>query len=203
MQSYQDIRDQSQDLLRRNVIRVAEHLLETQGAEAVTVRRVAQQLTCSTTVLYNLFGSKDGLSNALYLEGCHLMHAALAAVANDDDPQRYLAALAWAYWDFAFQYPHYYTLMFSGALPEFKPEPANLHDVTTAIGLVVAVLERYRQQGVLEIDDPVQIATQIWIALHGVIHLFFAGHLGQREAAKVMYTRMITTMIQALTIVRP
>ncbi|GAB4115448.1 MAG: hypothetical protein Fur005_43200 [Roseiflexaceae bacterium] len=198
MPRYSDLRDHNQEVLRRSVVAAAEELLLHHGAEAVTVRRVAQQLDCSTTVIYNLFGSKDGLANALYLEGCHRMQAALAAVVPSSDPRRTVEQLAWAYWEFAHNNPAYYTLMFSGAIPEFKPDPTSMHDLQTAIGLSVAILETYRQQGVLAIDDSVQVAMMIWTALHGVVQLFFAGHLGDAVAARALYARSITMVLHYL-----
>lgn len=198
LQTYRDVRDQQQEALRRSVVLAAEQLLVSEGAQAVTVRRVAQQLGCSTTVLYNLFGSKDGLGNALYLEGCRLLHERLAEVAPADEPLRYLTALAWAYWDFAQQHRPYYTLMFSGALPEFKPDPASVQQVGTAIGLVVGTLEEFRARGALADADATATATMLWAALHGVVHLFFAGHLGDISAARAVYERTATTLLGAL-----
>lgn len=198
MQRYSVVRDQNQETLRRSVVAAADQLLLEHGASAVTVRRVAQQLDCSTTVIYNLFGSKDGLANALYVRGCEMMHGALAAVTADADPARYLPALAWAYWEFAQHHSHYYTLMFSGALPDFKPNPASIHDMATAIGLLVAVLDSYHQRGLLTIDDPPTVATTMWAALHGVVQLFFANHLGDLAAAEVIYTRMVATIVGSL-----
>ena len=198
MSTYSAVRDQNQEALRRTVVTAAEHLLTTRGPEAVTVRRVAQQLDCSTTVIYNLFGSKDGLANALYLQGCHLLHAALAAVPQHAEPARYLTALAWAYWDFAQQNPQYYAMMFSGALPDFKPDVASLDDFKTAINLVVVALERYRQEGALAIDDPYLVAKMIWAAMHGVVHLFLAGNLEDPAVARALYDRMIATVLRAL-----
>lgn len=198
MQTYSAIRDQNHEALRRSVIAAAEHLLTAHGAEAVTVRRVAQQLDCSTTVIYNLFGNKDGLANALYLRGCEQLHAALAAVRQQAEPASYLTALAWAYWDFAQQNPQYYAMMFSGALPDFKPDTTSLDDFKMAINLVVAALERYQQAGLLVLDDPHLVAKMIWAAMHGVVHLFLAGNLDDPAVARALYERMITTVLGAL-----
>jgi AcrR family transcriptional regulator len=198
MQPYSAVRDQNQEALRRSVIAAAAGLLREGGAEAVTVRRVAQALGCSTTVIYHLFGSKDGLSNALYQQGCQLLYAALAAVAPRASPAGHMADLAWAYWEFARRHPHYYALMFSGALPQFKPDPASIQDVATAIGLLAAVLDGYRADGTMAIDDTAQTATMLWAALHGVIQLGFAGHLGDQAAAQAIYARTIAMLVAAL-----
>jgi AcrR family transcriptional regulator len=198
MQTYSMVRDHNQEVLRKTVVGAAEHVLLAEDASAVTVRRVAQQLGCSTTVIYNLFGSKDGLANALYQQGCQYLYTALAQVASDTTPRTYLTALAWAYWDFAQQNPQYYKLMFHGTLPDFRPTEASLHDVATAIGLVVDVLRRYRHDGLLLSDDVMQVAQMLWAALHGVIHLFFGGHFGSIEAARTIYAHTATTLIDTL-----
>ncbi|GAB4215834.1 MAG: TetR/AcrR family transcriptional regulator [Roseiflexaceae bacterium] len=196
--TYSAVRDQNQETLRRTVVAAAERVLLEHGAEAVTVRRIAQQLDCSTTVIYNLFGSKDGLSNALYQEGCRLLHELLAAVPTQDNPAAYLRDLAWTYWEFARRHARYYTLMFSGALPQFKPDPVSLQDVATAIGLLVGVLDRYRDQGLLAADNTGEIAMMLWSALHGVIHLGFAGHWGDAAIERAVYERTLTTLIGAV-----
>lgn len=198
MPTYSEVRDQNQETLRRTVVAAAERVLLEHNAEAVTVRRIAQQLDCSTTVIYNLFGSKDGLSNALYQEGCRLLHADLAAVPPQAEPRAYLTGLAWAFWEFAQQHPQYYALMFAGALPQFKPDAASIQDVATAIGLLVAVLERYREAGRLRADDTAQTAKMLWAALHGVIHLRFAGHLPDIAEARSLYAYTVTILVEAL-----
>jgi AcrR family transcriptional regulator len=200
MQTYTMVRDHHQEVLRKTVVNAAEQVLLTEDAPAVTVRRVAAQLGCSTTVIYNVFGSKDGLANALYQQGCQYLYATLARVASDTAPREYLLALAWAYWDFAQQNPQYYKLMFHGTLPEFTPTAASLHDVATAIGLVVDALQRYQQAELLRSDDVMPIAQMVWAALHGVIHLFFAGHFGNLEAAQAIYAQTATTLIHALLV---
>lgn len=198
MQSYSAARDQNQELLRRTVVAAAERVLLGQGPEAVTVRRIAQELDCSTTVIYNLFGSKDGLSNALYQEGCRLLHAALAGVPSQAETHGYLEALAWAFWEFAHQHPQFYALMFAGALPQFKPDAASIQDVATAIGLLVAVLDGYLQAGLLHTEDTAQTAKMLWASLHGVIHLRFAGHLADEVEARSLYAYTVTTLVEAL-----
>jgi len=201
MPTYSAIRDQNQETLRRAVVAAADQLLRAHGAEAVTVRRIAQQLDCSTTVIYNLFGSKDGLANMLYREGCHLLHATLAAVPPHPDPARYLQDLAWGYRAFADQYPHYYRLMFSGSLPQFTPDPTSMQDVATAMALLLEVLERYTALGVLRCQDAPQTAMMLWGALHGVIQLGFAGHLGDAATSRAIYAHTVATLVTALLLV--
>src|SRR5579872_7259824 len=65
--------------LRQGMLDAATRLLTEEGPAALTVRRVAESVNCSTTLLYSLFGGKDGLSNALYLEGFARLKVEFAA----------------------------------------------------------------------------------------------------------------------------
>ena len=57
------------DELRQRVLDVACRLLMNAGPESLTVRRIAAEADCPTTVIYTMFGGKEGLAEALYLEG--------------------------------------------------------------------------------------------------------------------------------------
>src|ERR1700741_3796419 len=79
-----DFRQEQEGLrsaLRQGMLDAATRLLVEEGAAALTVRKVAEAVNCSTTLLYSLFGGKDGLSNALYLEGFARLKQEYAAYA--------------------------------------------------------------------------------------------------------------------------
>src|ERR1044071_7998227 len=86
-------RTQTRTLLRRNAFEVASRLLMQEGAGPLTVRRIAQELECSTKVIYTLFGNKDGLANELYREGYARLRQTLGQVPRADDPAAYLATI--------------------------------------------------------------------------------------------------------------
>lgn len=58
--TFQQARLQHSDNLRQNIVHAAAALLQEHGPEAVTVRRVAERMECSTKIIYNLFGKKKG-----------------------------------------------------------------------------------------------------------------------------------------------
>jgi AcrR family transcriptional regulator len=111
----------SQDELRVRLLDVASHLLQTQGAESLSMRRIATEAGCSTTVIYTMFGSKEGLAEALYLEGFERFRRRLEALPPRKDPLEYLTALGPAYREACLSEPGYYSLMFEKAIPGFEP----------------------------------------------------------------------------------
>src|SRR5262245_63011225 len=82
--THQQARAQTREMLRRNAVDTASQILMHEGAGAITVRRIAQELDCSTKVIYTLFGSKEGLANELYREGFERLRYALGQVPLAD-----------------------------------------------------------------------------------------------------------------------
>lgn len=196
--TYQQTREQGRDLLRRNVIETASRLLVQEGPDALTVRRIAQELDCSTKILYTMFHGKDGVANALYVEGCECLQQELARVPKVDDPTEYLYAMGWAYWNFALENPGYYGVMFGGAIPNFHPSDTSIHMATNAFEMLVEVVQRYMDQGILAKDDAGIIAKTLWASLHGVASLQLLGHFATLEDARDVSNRTIRAVVSSL-----
>jgi AcrR family transcriptional regulator len=68
------------------LLAAAERTVEEEGAGALSVRGVAEEVGTSTRAVYSLFGSKDGLVAALGARMFELLRAGLDALAPTDDP---------------------------------------------------------------------------------------------------------------------
>jgi AcrR family transcriptional regulator len=163
-------------MLRRNAFEVASQLLMHEGAGALTVRRIAQELDCSTKVIYTLFGNKDGLANELYREGYARLRHALGQASHAADPALYLAAVGQAYWEFALANPSYYGVMFGGAIPDFVPDDASMNAMRASLVEIVQMVRQYIDQGSIPAGEPVIITQSFWTLLHGIVSLKLIGH---------------------------
>ncbi len=169
-------RTQTRAILRRNAFEVASQILMREGAGALTVRRIAQELDCSTKVIYTLFGNKDGLANELYREGYARLRQALGQVPHAADPALYLAAIGQAYWEFALANPSYYGVMFGGAIPDFTPDDASMSAMRASLGETVQAVRQCIDQGSIPQSDPVIVIQSLWTLLHGIASLKLIGH---------------------------
>lgn len=194
--THRQIRDYGHELLRRNVVEAADRLLREEGPDALTVRRVAEKLDCSTKIIYTMFKGKDGLAEALYLEGCSGLAQAIARVPKAETPAAYLRAVAVAYWNFALANPGYYMVMFGGAIPHYQPSATSIHTTATAFEVIVEMLQSYRQEQTL--DDLALLTQTLWAALHGVVSLHLLGHLARLEDANVVFERTVDAIIAPL-----
>jgi AcrR family transcriptional regulator len=74
------------DRTAQALLAAAERAVQEQGAGALSVRGVAEEVGTSTRAVYSLFGSKDGLIAALGARMFELLRAGLDALAPTDDP---------------------------------------------------------------------------------------------------------------------
>jgi AcrR family transcriptional regulator len=196
--THQQARAQTREMLRRNAVDAASRILMHEGAGAITVRRIAQELECSTKVIYTLFGSKEGLANELYREGFERLRQALGQVPPAVEPATYLTAIGWAYWEFAIANPSYYGVMFGGAIPDFTPNEANLRAMSATLAVVVGAVQQYMEQGRIAGGDPVIVTQSLWTLLHGIVSLRLAGHFAAPGKGPALLRFSLNTLLTGL-----
>src|SRR5438045_8769349 len=76
---------------RRALIEAAARLIATEGAAALTLRRVADEVGTSTMAIYTHFGGMSELRRAVRQEGFARLAARAARVRETDDPVADLA----------------------------------------------------------------------------------------------------------------
>jgi AcrR family transcriptional regulator len=103
----------------RQIASVARELLETEGPEALSMRRIADRLGIRAPSLYKHVPDKAALEAALIAAGFEELAERFGAAGTAGD----LRAVARAYREWALEHPHLYRLMTQGRLPrERLPE---------------------------------------------------------------------------------
>ena len=172
---------EGRESLRRLLLDTASVVLERHGPEALTMRRIAAEAGCSTSVLYTAFGRKSGIAEALWREGFDRLSAALEAAAGDHPLER-LAAMGRAYRASALANTSYYAVMFQRPIPGFEPSPeayeASLKPLRTLTNTVAECIDA----GIFRAENPEHIAGVLWAATHGAVSLELAGYEGAVDA---------------------
>jgi AcrR family transcriptional regulator len=68
------------------LVDAAERLVQEEGLDALTVRRVATEVGTTTRAVYSLFGAKEGLVVALGQRAFEILGDGLARLPHTDDP---------------------------------------------------------------------------------------------------------------------
>ena len=167
--------------VRRLVLDVASRLLEAEGPEALTMRRIAAEVGCSTSVLYTMFGGKSGVAEGLWREGFERLRQAMKRV-EADDPLGRLTALGHAYRSNAIANRAYYAVMFQRPIPGFEPSAEAYADSLRPLHILVGAVADCLEAGVFRAADPTHVATVLWAAAHGAVSLELAGYEGAADA---------------------
>ncbi|MGV9669123.1 TetR/AcrR family transcriptional regulator [Gordonia sp. NPDC003504] len=160
------------DDLRSRLIDEATRIVADSGVGGLSVRAAAQAAGTSTTAVYSLFGSKDGLTRAVLVRAFEQFAAAQEVATREDDA---VSALGIAYVGWALENPRLYELMFGlstvGIEPSEETEAASARVMAPLRHAVTAAIDA----GVFRPADPATVAASLWAQVHGLSLLLLAG----------------------------
>jgi AcrR family transcriptional regulator len=113
------------DATRAALLAAAERLIDEHGPDAASVRAVADEVGTTTRAVYSVFGSKQGLLEALATRWFEVLNDAIEAVPRTDDPAADLVEVGvQGFRRTALEHPSLYRLVFLRVVPglELGPE---------------------------------------------------------------------------------
>jgi AcrR family transcriptional regulator len=163
-------RTRSEDV-EQALLCAAEAVLVREGLGGVTVRAVATEAGVAPMGVYNRFGSKDGLIEALVMRSFDLLRAAVQG-DGEADPDLRLRQAGRAYRAFALTHPQHYQLIFgTRQLHISQSNPEVEEHARAAFEALVAHVVYGQSAGAIRPGDPVDLAQQIWSTVHGAVML--------------------------------
>jgi AcrR family transcriptional regulator len=128
---------------RAALLAAAERLIDEEGPDAAGVRRVADEVGTSTRAVYSVFGSKQGLLEALATRFFEELQAATDAIPLTDDPAVDLVNAAMNAWRrTVLKHPSLYRLVFLRLVPDLELGPEFGQVAYGALGQLQALVER-------------------------------------------------------------
>jgi AcrR family transcriptional regulator len=175
----------------------ASEILESEGPDGLSVRRIAAAAGVAPMGVYNHFESKFGIIEALYIQGFERLAAAMQDIAQIPDPSEALLEGARRYRALALAHPMAYQLMFLRAVPGFEASDFAIGECTGAYEHLVNAVERAMRAGVIAEGDPTETAQLIWAAIHGWVSLELV-RLGFVEDRDAGYDRLCEALLRGL-----
>ncbi len=161
--------------VRSALLTAAVHLLETEGPDALSVRRIAAEAHVAPMGVYNHFDGKHGVIEALWVDGFERLRSTLDSLREVDDPGVALIEGFRRYRSLARAHPMAYRLMFLDAVPGFEPTAEATWTAALSFESLVAVVQRAMEAGAVVAGDAVQMAQVVWAAVHGWVSLELDG----------------------------
>jgi AcrR family transcriptional regulator len=163
------------------------------------MRRLAAALGCTTTVLYTMFASKQGLIDAMYREGFDRLTARMRAIPRDAPPAERLRLSGLAYRENALSSPQLYQLTFGAAAPEHAPGPEAMAAADASLEPLVEIVQACIDDGLFRSEDPRFIAQVLTAAAHGAVSLELSHYFWSHADAEQRYNTLIAAAAQAFT----
>jgi AcrR family transcriptional regulator len=147
------------DHTRAALCAAAERLVAEGGPDALSVRAVAGAAGTTTRAVYSIFGSKEGLVEALAQRAFELLHAGLDELPATDDPAADLVEVGvTVFRRFVREHPSLYRIAFQRVVPGLRAGQELTEARRRTLAALEARIARLAHDGLLD-GKPVRDAT--------------------------------------------
>lgn len=183
---------------RQELLDAGLHLLRTEGASALRVRRVAEAANCSTMGVYTWFGDKHGLIEALWLDGFRRFGEALIVPSKVEDASERVRELMDTYWRWATDNPADYQLMFGRTAAEYEPSQDARDEAAMTFVVLAEAMRAAQDAGRLRSGEPAEMAIQLWGVAHGLVAIGLADVLPVEVDLQRVYRDAIDVLLAGM-----
>jgi AcrR family transcriptional regulator len=167
---------------REKIVRAAHRLLDREGADAVTMRRVAEAVGITPMAIYRHFPDRDALLKRVSDDSVKAVAEEWSRPSGDPDLARRLPATLESYLDYALAHPHLFDHAFSAPRDDARRFPEDFRARRSpTLNVLADALSEGMRQGALREDDPWDLAMSFWAHAHGLIMLYRAGRFSYDE----------------------
>jgi len=178
----------------------ARRLLDKEGAEAVTMRRVAQAVGITPMAIYRHYSDRAGLLNALADTGFAELTARLVRQRFPGGIEQQLRKMAEIYLEHALHNPRLFELMFLKPREGARRYPRDFKaGRSPTANLMAAVVEEGMKNGHFRKDDVWEIVFEMGALSHGLIMLYLGGRMAVPPARfRAFYRRSLRRYIHGI-----
>lgn len=185
--------------VRASILKAAWHLVEQEGWQALSIRKIAEAIEYSAPVIYDHFANKEAIMLEFTKQGFQLLNEELLkAKKRFLIPEQQIEGMAYNYWDFAFKNKEYYQLMYGLGMPTCEtvrqiPELASFTEL-----IISPIKELIAGSKHPEANAFMKLHT-FWSMLHGLISINMMSQNESKEDMNNMVLRdFISTFIAGI-----
>jgi AcrR family transcriptional regulator len=187
--------------VRRRLLESAALLLDEEGPDALTARRLAAAANTSTMAVYTHFGGMPALVREIVVEGFRRLADHVNDPPRTDDPVADLVQMAFNYRANARENPHLYSVMFGAtSLGGYQLAPEERAVGYYTFVVLSEAVARAMDLGALRRGNADLVAQQLWTAMHGYVMLDLAGlHLTSKDPEEEVFRPLIVALLAGLS----
>jgi AcrR family transcriptional regulator len=169
----------------------ARALLDREGAEAISMRRVAEAVGITPMAIYRHFSDREGLLNAIANQGFQDLAEELKGRKFSGDIEARLTKMGEIYLDHALANPRLFELMFLKPRQGARQYPRDFKArKSPTANLMHDLVRQGMADGYFREDDAWEIVFEIGALSHGIIMLYLGGRMELSAAQfRALYRR--------------
>jgi AcrR family transcriptional regulator len=184
---------------RTALVNAAARLIAQEGPQSLSARRLAAATGTSTMAVYTYFGSMNGIVREIAREGFERLQRLFSLVEPTADPVADMSMFGRVYRYNAITNGHVFEVMFGASnLAGFALSNEDRQHGRYTLGSVVECAQRCVAAGRFISTDPVLIAHQMWIGIHGTTVLELGRYLAPPyDGGSFLEPQLVSLMVGA------
>lgn len=184
----------------QRIARCALRVLEKEGPEAVSMRRIAGNVGITPMAIYHHFPSREELLRSVVEKEFEQLLEFIRKAPRRGSFEEDIVHIMDSYLDYGFARPHIFDYMFSNVRGDARRFPDDFRARRSpTLNVIADAVARWMDEGRLKRDDVWEIAFELWAHAHGYLMLYRAGrfNLSQKEFKKLVQ-RSIKRLLDGL-----
>jgi AcrR family transcriptional regulator len=185
------------------IFAAARELFDKDGAEGVSMRRIAEKVGITPMAIYKHYPDKDALLNALMLDGFAAWEAKVAAIGTKA-PLAWLEAMGGAFLDFALNEPRRYEAAFLLKASAARRYPGDfVAGRSPVISKLMAQVEQAKAAGLIADIPTIDITISFVALIQGLVDMYRAGRFGNEVDFRAAFRKAMVHCIQSFQEKKP
>jgi AcrR family transcriptional regulator len=181
------------------IFAAARAILEREGIEGLSVRKVATRASVSPMAMYRHFADKDALLNALMDDGLAAWEKNVRAI-RAEDPMEWLEAAIEAFLDFALTQPHRFDTAFFLPAPEARRYPDDfVAGRSPVMAMIVIRIDQAKADGRLGGAPAVDVALALASMAQGLVSMQRANRFSSDKQFRTLFRAQLHHCLQSFS----
>jgi AcrR family transcriptional regulator len=180
------------------LVAAAERLVQERGVDALSVRRVAQEVGTTTRAIYSLFGSKDGLVAAISVHGFNVLRNGVESQPTTPSPAEDLIAVGLVFRLFVIEHPWSFRMAFQS--DQVQTNQAVRDASSAALQVLKERIARLEEVGLLNGFSVDEATLHFDAVCEGLADFELRGTFSDITMSEQLWRRGLGVVVNGLTV---
>jgi AcrR family transcriptional regulator len=185
--------------VRNSILDAAWKIVQEDGWQALSIRKIAEAIEYSVPVIYDHFANKEAILLEFTKQGFRILNDELIkAKKRSANPEKQIEAMAYSYWEFAFEHKAYYQVMYGLGMPSCETV-SQITEVSAFSSLIMQPIKDLIAQSHNNNIDPMLKLHTFWSMLHGLVSInMMNNNESKQELNQMVIQDFITAFVSGI-----